>query len=272
MTLTETNFALPTHDSKKIFGTLSAVGPQSSKNCVILAHGLTGRTNEHILITARDYITDQGWDAVTYAQYTGEAEARKSVDCTLEIQAKDMETVHRHFSSRYENVFLAGHSYGGTTILFSGIEASGYCFWDASYQPADEFWRTESHELPGSNFLYISWGPHSLVSKEMREEGLSLTKPYMDRLASQVKTPSLVVLAGKTGLQHFREPLYDALSCTKGLKIFPHADHNFTAGKSAHELAKTTFEWFKALSETKGRPIALRQKALSGLGLDEFAL
>lgn len=233
---------IPTSDNKKIQCVYSANNDQPSQKAVLLAHGLTGHLNEHIHFVARDYFLNQGYDVYRMSFYAEAHQYRLLTECTLEIQASDMNTALECIKPKHDKIFICGHSYGGMTILFANPDVTANAFWDSSYMPWSEFWNTdEVKQTPDGDNYQVNWiGITQILSKNMFEEAKNLSKEDSKNLAQAIKAPSIVFNADLPNTKI----LYEDLTVEKAYSKIE-ADHCFTTGESALELMKQTHSWFE---------------------------
>lgn len=243
MTETESGFYLKTTDAqKRIYGTLSqSENPIGS--LVIFAHGLTGNPFEHLHMVARSEMLDHGYDVCQFWFYGFEPDARKLHECTLDIHAKDLQSVISHFKQDYENIFVAGHSYGGlTTLICNSPDLVAVSLWDPSFKPD----RSQGllAEIPEFDGYLYDGHYYGLIGKEMVREAQQISTQRWEEIAQAFKTPCQLVLAdpGKTFI---RNDLKDHLTMDL-LKIetIQGADHCFLENSTAPVLARQTREWF----------------------------
>lgn len=216
---------------------------QRSKRLIVLSHGLTGRPREFIHVMAKRAFNAAGYDVARVAYYSGEENARTLRECTLEIQAKDLNTTLDHFRAHYPEIFIAGHSYGGLTLLIANPKATAVSFWDSTWTPG---WTEEVASIPELNSFAFNNGQESLIGRAMFDEALEYAAHPPLELAKQFKAPAQVILAGQDAKPgRGRIELFNALSGVKELQIVKDADHQFTEGSSVEELIEHTLAWFR---------------------------
>ena len=90
------------------------------KPLVIVVHGLPCTINEGIYERACEYFQQAGYATYRFGLYDWHKDARQLIDCTLTTHAKDLDTVVVHFRRKgFKKIYVAGHSFGGPTILLS---------------------------------------------------------------------------------------------------------------------------------------------------------
>lgn len=239
----EKDFTLLTADGMQIYGRVNYAGDKPSPKAVVTSHGLTGYMNEYIHLMARDYFNERGYDVIRFNYYSSEKDARILKDCTLQTHAVDLNTVTNHFSPQYEKIFIAGHSYGGLTILLANPKANAVSFWDASFVP--EFWKTEASYVPELDCYKIGWGSEKLAGKAMYQEAENLKENDSISMARALKCPAQVLLAGENNENTNRTLLFDSLKDPKDFYDVPGADHCFNKGKTVYDLLEKTHAWFE---------------------------
>ncbi|MDD9912368.1 MAG: hypothetical protein OXR68_06335 [Alphaproteobacteria bacterium] len=243
----DTVLYIPTSDDKKIYAVLNQAGDAPAEKLLVIAHGVKGCVEEQQFVITRNYFIEKGWDVVRFAFYCGcEQDARLMKDCTLETHAQDLGTVVQNFAGQYQNIYVAGHSYGGLTTVLANIEnIKAVSLWDASYgyEEPNNFWFTDVVVENGQPFL--RWDSDVLVGKAMLEEGRALTREKTQAWAERFSTPVQVVLAGSKGESDGRaESLYaDLGSSEKEFTAVEGANHTFSANNTAPILAEHTYNW-----------------------------
>ena len=238
----EKDFSIPASDGAIIYGRANYAGDKPSSKLLVLSHGLTGHINEYIHLMARDHFNRAGYDVVRVSYYSLGDKARNLKDCTLKIHASDLNAVLAHFSGNYDKVFVAGHSYGGLTILFANPKVTAVSFWDSSFIPS--FWGTEGSYIPELDCYRIGWGCHNLVGKAMVEEAAGICEEDAVTMAQALNAPAQVILAGDNSENEKRTLLFDSLTRKKDFYDVPHADHCFNKGKTVDDLLEKAGIWF----------------------------
>ncbi|MDY0029948.1 MAG: alpha/beta hydrolase [Pseudobdellovibrionaceae bacterium] len=240
----ESDFDIPAFDGKKIFVRLNKSGNKPSKKAVVIGHGLTGRPEEALHQIARDYFNDRGYDVYRLAYYHDDTGYRRLHETTLDIHAKDLNTVLGHVRGSHEKVFVIGHSHGGLTMVFANPQANALCFWDPSYQPGRRW--VINAQLSHDGRHYERTGRFKFaVGIDAIEEVKKLTREAAKEMAEKITAPSLVVVAEDSWLGEDPNLLFDDLTCEKGKVRIKGADHIFSRGKTAHDLVQKTYAWFE---------------------------
>jgi pimeloyl-ACP methyl ester carboxylesterase len=241
----EDDFSLSTEDGAVIYGSYARSKSNPSKNSVIIiAHGLGGHKDEYIHLTARNEFTRCGFDVARFSFYCAQPKARWLDETNLAIQALDLNTVIDHFKKTYSRVFVCGHSYGCTTLLWAKPDVTALSFWDPSFIPWEEFWPQSLRLLGSDHIPYIGWGIKEIVGPAMIEEARKMTSDIAYSLAQSIKPPSQVISAEfETRLK--RQELFDALQVEKEHCFISGADHCFYQTDTALRMIEKTRLWFE---------------------------
>ncbi len=237
------DIAIPAVDGKTIYGLFNPAQAGKSDALVILAHGLTGRIREFLHIMAMRAFTAAGYDVARIAFYSGGDNARTMHDCTVDLHARDLNTFIDHFRPKYRRIFVAGHSYGGFSLLFANPAVTAVSFWDATWTPG---WQHEAVAVPELDCFIYPDGVNGLLGRAMYDEAMyyAANPPIMQ--AAQFQSPAQVILAQaneKPGRS--RHQLFSALSIAdKELVWIDGADHQFTTGQTVEALISATQSWF----------------------------
>lgn len=236
--------ALPGAEGKTIYGLFDQAESGKSSSLVILAHGLAGRVRGFVHITAARAFTAAGYDVARISFYSGSPNARRLRDCTVALHARDLNDFVDHFRPKYTNIFIAGHSYGGFSLLFANPAVNAVSFWDSTYTPG---WHREVPHVPEIDCFTFNNGQESLIGRAMYEEAVYYdANPPADK-AARFQSPAQVVLARQDGEKpgRNRQELFNALGVAdKELVKIDEADHQFTNGHTTEELIKATKSWF----------------------------
>jgi esterase/lipase len=239
----EREIKIKTPDKKLIVGTLGISSKKSNK-LVVFVHGFTGHSNEHQFFNGSKFLTSKGLDTFRFNLYAGEGKkVRHFKDTSISLHGEDIDTVVKFFRKKYKKIFVVGHSYGGTSLLFTNSSLiEGYVFWDASYvTPKDA---TEDVKLNKHiNRYIIDWGIEILAGEKFIEELKNF--PDCGKLIKNINKPVLFITAGrlgnsKAGIKYFR-----FANNPKKLINIKTADHNFNNWKDEEELLKSTYSWLR---------------------------
>ncbi|MEK7650595.1 MAG: alpha/beta fold hydrolase [Patescibacteria group bacterium] len=235
----EKEIKIKTPDKHVVYGTLRLANKKSD-SLLIFVHGLTGYRNEHKFYNGARYFAAKNINTFRFDLYSWEKDARKLSDCGLSTHAADLNTVVKFFRKKFKKIFVAGHSFGGITILLSDTsKVDGIILWDSSYSRDRDDEKYDKH----LDAYIIKWGVEFIYSKKMHEEHKNFPAPKV--AIKKVSKPIKVIVAGagmlvKPGKEYFKhanEP--------KELAIIKGAHHNFDEGETAQELFRETYEFIK---------------------------
>ena len=113
----EKQIKIPIANKKYIYGTLRG----SLKNpLLVFVHGFTGYKDEHIFFNGARFFEKKGFSTFRFDLYNWNKDARKLEECTLSLHGEDLDTVVKYLRKKGANkIFVAGHSFGGVTVLLS---------------------------------------------------------------------------------------------------------------------------------------------------------
>lgn len=242
----ENQIRIPAGDGKNIYCLKSQYAQTLSRKIVLTAHGLTGSPKEFIHQMARNYFLDRGYDVCRMAFYSGEDDARTLQDCDLNVHAADLNSVIKALKQDYDDIYVAGHSYGGTTILYACPDVKALAFWDPAALPS---WPNRLTHLPDCQaHIYPSNGVCKVIGQKMVDEARALTADVISGKIKQITSPSIVLLAEAEYLTNKgtnRKMVYDGLVCEKEFHFIPKADHCFTVQMTVLDLLEKTYNWFE---------------------------
>jgi esterase/lipase len=244
--------ALDIGDGKKLYVVFNKHVTFGCRGLIILSHGLTGRFREHIHVVAQKAFNAAGYDVARIKYYDGADDARSLVECTAKIHGADLATAVKHFRPQYDQLFVAGHSYGGFTMphafAIDGGETfnpNAVSFWDATFTPA---WYKNAEHWPESDTFSYRNGQGPRMGRAMYDEAKFYNENPPVELYGAFTIPSQVVLAlGNDKLGRGRMQVYESLtSCRKELVQIEGADHEFTFGDTDEQLIANTLRWFES--------------------------
>lgn len=235
----ESELKIKTSDKHLIYGTLSK-SPKKTSKLVIFCHGFTGNRNEHIHFNGARYFTEKGYDTFRFDFYNDSKGARQFEDTKLSQHGKDITVVLKYFENKYKDIYLVGHSFGGTSILFSDTsKVKALVFWDASFVDKEE----EKKAFPyvkEINGYCIDWGMRIIVGKLFVEELFNF--PSSIDLIKNIRRPIKFIGAGKAGYKHSQR-YFEHANTPKSFAKIEGADHGFNMSKYEQKLFKETFDW-----------------------------
>lgn len=245
----EEAFSIPTGDGFTIYGRINRA-EQASGKAAVFCHGLTCSMNDHHLQAAKRYFAAHGYDAILFNFYGGEDDARRVEGCSVAVHVADLNLILEHFAPLYEKIFVAGHSYGGLTVLSANpSRAAAVSLWDATFVPSDkdpwaQFW---VHDKTLDTCI-ANWPPLRIIlGKKVYEEKMAVfTRDGLENIAQAFTRPAQVLAAGgfEMNLGHQRA-LYDSVRSEKAFYAVPGAGHMFSEGDTVFDLLETTYQWFE---------------------------
>lgn len=239
----ETQIKIQTKDKKFIYGTF-APSTKKLNQLVIFVHGFTGHQHEHIFFNGAKLFSQKGFDTFRFNLYDGDhKDARKFSDTKISLHGEDITTVVKYFRKKYKRIFLVGHSYGGTSLLFIDQSAvDGLVFWDAGYIDSTD--ATDHIRYNKCLDAYIlEWGTEIIAGKKFIAELKNF--PDCGKLIKNIKKPVLFITAGKIAKQG--EKYYKHANNPKKLIKMKLADHCFNSWKQEDLLLENTLNWLKSV-------------------------
>ncbi|MBI5138921.1 MAG: alpha/beta fold hydrolase [Candidatus Vogelbacteria bacterium] len=238
----ETKHKIETSDGHVIYGTLT-LSKKPSQKLIIFVHGLTGHQNESMFYNGSKFFSSKGFNVFRFDQYCGEKDARRFIDTTTEIHAKDLNAVVKLFSQKYDQIYLVGHSWGGPVILSSDLsKITALILWDPS--PSGELIK-DCEELryePKLNAYILDWGIRQILGKAWFESAQKL--PSVEDLGSKCNKP-IKIIAAERGTEGKSKILLKKIDCLKSYVCVKRADHCFHVEGTQDQLFKETLDWLK---------------------------
>ena len=237
----EKKIKIKTPDNFVIYGTYSSSKHKTGK-IVIFVHGFTGHQNEHIFFNGAKYFNNKGFDSFRFDLYSYEKKSRPFKDTKISLHGKDIRVVIDYFKNKYKKIYLVGHSYVGTSLLFVGDNnVSGMTFWDASYiEPVLEDYFVYSKSL---NSYILKDRIDYIVGKKFVEE---LKKfPDCGELISKIHVPVKFITAGEKGNGKSGKKYFSKANKPKESSSVAGASHCFDELGTEEKLFEETLKWFK---------------------------
>lgn len=217
----------------------------------IIVHGLPGSMGEDFYLNATRWFAKQGYATFRFNLYGAEKGARQLMESTLKTHASDIDAIVRYFrGKKFGKIFLAGHSYGGPSILLS-IEQKfdAAVLWDPSYKVS--FTKTEKGS-PAVKYVkeikgyVMNWGINFIIGKAMADE--ADTMKWND-LTKNFHVPLKIIAAGNSMLVRGAKHYFKTANSPKDLAIIKNATHYFNDTENMREnVYKISDEWFKKVS------------------------
>lgn len=212
----------------------------------IVVHGLLGNMDEEFYRASVLWFAEHGFSTFRFNLYGSKKDARQLMNCTLKIHASDLDAVIRYFRNKgIKKIFVAGHSFGGLTILSSQKQDfDAAVLWDPSYKIS---FTKKNNELSNGKYIknikgyLMRWGINVIIGKAMADEIDLLS---WDLLAKNFKVPTKIVLAGNGALKNAKN-YYKNLISAKSLTIISGATHYFdNLPKMQENVFRISKEWF----------------------------
>ncbi len=215
---------------------------------VIVVHGLPCTINEGIYERACVFFQKAGYATYRFGLYDWHKDARQLIDCTLSVHAKDLDAVVEHFRRKgFKKVYVAGHSFGGPTILLSKKQRFDVAvLWDPSY---DISVTKKKYGVPGGKYVkslggyFMRWGVNVVIGKKMADEIDTLD---WDKLTSSFHVPLKIIAAEKGVLVAGCKKYFSGAHEPKSLEVLKGATHYFDDTPTMQDrLFTTTHNWFQ---------------------------
>lgn len=237
----EKELKIKTPDNKYIYGTLRG---SLRKPLVVFVHGLTGDRNEHIFFNGARHFQKHGFSSFRFNLYDWQKDARKLHECTLATHAKDFVQVIDFLRKKgAKKIFVAGHSYGGKTILLSvDKDFDGVVLWDPSFGSSAISRELASVKAP-AGFVELNETAYGyFLGKEMVSEARKLRT---EREIRNLHVPVKIIAAEKGILVRGSKWYFKHANRPKALKIIKGATHCFDEDGTEEKLFNETVGWFK---------------------------
>lgn len=241
--ITETRWSITAPDGATIYGVLNQ-GKTPSKRAIFMVHGLTGHMYEYQFKYTADLLAAK-YDVYRFDLYGAEIKARKLLDCTIATHAADLACVVAHFASQYDQIFLAGHSYGGTTIMLANISnITAVSLWDPSFDLTRIAGRFAENGQVDSSLRVMDWGVARLISQKMQTEAYQLNHEACVALSEKFISPIQVIHAGEAMYVRDGYSYHSFCPQQKDYAIIDGASHMLCENDSADRLVQETKRWF----------------------------
>lgn len=213
----------------------------------IIVHGLPGNMDEEFYYSATRWFRKREFSTFRFNLYGYQKDARQLMNCSLKTHSDDLDVVIQYFRKRsVKKIFIAGHSFGGLTILNSQKQNfDGVALWDPSYKIS--FIKTK-YGIPGGEYIkeingyLMKWGVNVIIGKEMAEE---IDLLQWNSITKKFKAPFNIIIAEKGALKGAKKYLNDVKTKTD-LKIIKGATHYFNDQEKMQEIVfKTSEKWFR---------------------------
>lgn len=247
MKIREKDWKIKMGDGHFIYGSL-VLPSKPAKKLVIFSHGLLGHQDQHIFFNGARYFRNKGIATFRFDLYSDKPKARHFEETTIQSYGKDLNEVAKSLRQQFAQIFLVGHSFGGTALLFTDPQlVDGYVFWDASYidQAFSKGWDNEVVYDKKLGVFIADWGARHLIGKKLTD----YIKDFPDcgKLIKKITKPKLFISAGKRGNWEGCKKYLTRASLPKRLINIKGADHNFNRLVDEDKLLEETWKWIKGI-------------------------
>ena len=245
----EKRLKIKVSEKNYIYGKLSG---SSRQPIFIIVHGLPGSMEEDFYLDATRWFAKQGYSTFRFNLYGAEKDSRQLVESTLETHASDIDAIVRYFrKKKFQKIFIAGHSYGGPSILLSKDQKfDGAVLWDPSYKIS--FTKTGKGFPPVKYIKEVGgylmrWGVNIVIGKAMVKEADTID---WDNLTKNFRVPLQIISAGGSLLVRGAKLYFKSANNPKDLIIIKKASHYFNDTEDMREkVFKISDDWFKKISK-----------------------
>ncbi|QQR92620.1 MAG: hypothetical protein IPJ89_00030 [Candidatus Iainarchaeum archaeon] len=251
----EREIRIPLPEGKILYSVLNQ--KSDSKNLIILVHGLPGSDLDHPIFAASRYFPKRGFATLRINLYHWKPHARKLLECTTKTHGEDVTRAidYSRKKLKFKKIFLAGHSWGGPSILFSDANQSdGISLWDPSSDLARCF--PVKSRKPGIeayaynkplNAYVADYGSITAISPAMLREARKHSTFKLKSLVRKIHRPIQFVIAQKGIWKKAAKKLFGAANESKSFTVIPGAFHSFQEEGKEIELFKATLDWFRKI-------------------------
>lgn len=248
--LPETHLDIPLSGGKKIAGILRGkVG--AGQPVLIMMHGLPGSNNELLQYLGARHVSEQNITTLRISMYDFGEQYRSILECTLETHIADFEDVVRYLQEQgATQIFASGHSYGGITILGSGVALAGAVLWDPSHGLAWQDPIFDSPNFPTKEYgdIIVGTGGYGYISSKRHHEYKKALGDTTD-WARGKNYPMKFIIAGGGPLSKYNKKYFEVADNPKELVVLDDAHHQFEDSDEVTEkLFTETVEFIKKYS------------------------
>lgn len=241
----EKELKIPLGKGKALYGRFNGSLRQS---LFITVHGLPGDVYEGLHERACYWFSKQGYASFRFNLYGWQKDARQLIDSTLKTHAADLDAVVRYFKKRgVKRIYVAGHSYGGPTILLSKEQKfDAAVLWDPSF---DISFTREKYGFPGGTYIkalngyFMKWGANVIIGKAMAKEADTLR--WAD-LPKKFHVPVKMFAAAKGVLVEGCKTYFENANEPKDMEVIKGATHYFDDQEKMQErVFELSKKWFQ---------------------------
>ena len=246
--LDETNLIIELEDGKKIHGLQRGLLDEKAR-VVILMHGLIGSPKSLLQYLGSRYLHEHGYTTIALYMYDYGNHYRDAKDCTLDTHVQDFKEVIEYLKNlNVQKLFAIGHSYGGLTILKSGISLDGAVLWDPSHGLAWEKGKDVKRDWSetSESMLISTDGPGSMrpIGAQRLNEEIGDTS----ELARTILYPAKIVTGDKSVIHRFQKSYFENLAGKKEISTIQNAGHSFDeSDRITDKLFEETVNWLDSL-------------------------
>ncbi|MSR84989.1 alpha/beta hydrolase [Candidatus Uhrbacteria bacterium] len=231
----------------KKFSLYGRLNGSLNKPLFIMVHGLPGDIYGSFYEKATSWFIQHGFASFRFNLYGWQKDARQLIDCTLKTHAADLDMVVRYFRKRgVKKICVAGHSFGGSTILLSPEQNfDAVALWDPSFDIS--FTKTK-YGYPGGRYIkalngyFMRWGTNVIIGKEMAKEADRLVWKH---LTKNFYVPLKIIAADKGVLLPGARQYFKTAHPPKSLTVIKGATHHFDDRDDMQEnVFKLSKNWF----------------------------
>lgn len=235
----EKNIKIKTGDGHRIYGTLNTAG--RSKRLIIFVHGLGDNMSKHHLFhNGAIFFPKNRFNTFRFDLYSIKRKGRRLSECSMKTHGDDLRTVIKHFENIYKEIYLVGHSLGGTIVLMTNPNSvERIVLWDPplNFKKADRVIKF-NEEL--DKYIF-SWSAEFLIGKGMYN---GWKKFDAKKKLKNVKKPLKIFFAEK-GIEGKGRKYRKSLNKLCDFEVIEDADHSFNGADSEKKLFSKTLNWFK---------------------------
>ncbi len=219
----------------------------SKQPLFIIVHGLPGNMDEEFYHNATRYFKKNKYATFRFNLYDWRESARQLIDCTLRTHADDIDAVVKHFRKKgFKKIFIAGHSFGGPSILLSKQQDfNAVALWDPSYEIS---FTKRRYGFSGGKYVkeikgyLMCWGASTVIGKNMANEVDSLD---WQNLTKKFNPPIIEILAGKGVLLKKASNYFKHARTQKKIVVIKGATHYFDETEKIQQAVfNETKKWF----------------------------
>jgi pimeloyl-ACP methyl ester carboxylesterase len=215
---------------------------------VIIVHGLPCSIMEGLYIDACRYFQKSGFATYRFNLYDWRDNSRQLIDSTLQTHASDLDAVVGYFRKQgVKKIYIAGHSFGGPTILLSrDQDFNAVALWDPSYDISfakKKYGSAGGKYIKALNGYFMKWGANTIIGKKMADE---VDRLKWDELTKNFYSPLKIISAENGILMSGAKKYFKNANQPKELYVVKGASHYFDeTDKIQKELFSVTKDWFK---------------------------